>query len=104
MKEWDSMGEFIDEETGIISENEAWKSEMEIMEEKRRAKVKGRNPEKGKHSGRIILLNESEQVESPKLVDAYGVDIVPEKEPYIPCLDGTDPCPPRTRLTGVSKE
>ena len=48
--------------------------------------------------GRIIILNEDKQVESPKLLDAYGVEIDPEEEPYIPCLDGTDQCPPRNRI------
>jgi hypothetical protein len=54
--------------------------------------------------GRIITLNEDKQAERPKLLDAYGVEIDPEEEPYIPCLDGTDPVPPRTRIVGVSKE
>jgi len=47
--------------------------------------------------GRIIL-NEDKQTERPKLLDAYGVEIEPEEEPYIPCLDGTDQCPPRNRI------
>jgi len=46
----------------------------------------------------IIILNEDKQVEKPKLLDAYGVEIDPEEEPYIPCLDGTDRGPPRTRI------
>ena len=54
--------------------------------------------------GRIIILNEDKQVERPKLLDAYGVEIEPEEEPYIPCLDGTDPVPPRTRIVGVRNE
>jgi len=54
--------------------------------------------------GRIIILNEDEQVERPRLLDAYGVEIGPEEEPYIPCLDGTDPVPPRTRIVGVKNE
>ena len=48
--------------------------------------------------GRIIILNEEKQAEHPKLLDAYGVEIAPEEEPYIPCLDGTDHGPPRARL------
>ena len=55
-------------------------------------------------NGRVIILNEDKQVERPKLLDAYGVEIDPEDEPYIPCLDGTDRGPPRTRIVGVSKE
>ena len=53
---------------------------------------------------RIIILNEDKQVERPKLLDAYGIQIEPEEEPYIPCLDGTDRGPPRNRIVGVSKE
>ena len=53
---------------------------------------------------RIIILNEDKQVDSPKLLDAYGVEIDPEEEPYIPCLDGTDRGPPRTRIVGVKNE
>ena len=34
MEEWEAMGEFIDEETGVTSENDAWKSECEIEEER----------------------------------------------------------------------
>ena len=46
----------------------------------------------------IIILDEDKQVEKPKLLDAYGVEIDPEEEPYIPCLDGTDRGPPRARI------
>jgi hypothetical protein len=53
---------------------------------------------------RIIILNEDKPVDSPRLVDAYGVPIDPEEEPYIPCLDGTDPVPPRTHILGIPKE
>jgi len=53
---------------------------------------------------RIISLNENKQDERPRLLDAYGVEIDPEEEPYIPCLDGTHRGPPRARLLGVSKE
>jgi len=53
---------------------------------------------------RIIILNEDKQVERPKLLDAYGVEIDPEEEPYIPCLDGTDRGPPRARIVGVKNE
>ena len=52
---------------------------------------------------RVIMLNEDKAV-CPELVDAYGVPIDPEEEPYIPCLDGTDPVPPRTRILGIQKE
>jgi len=55
-------------------------------------------------NGRIIILNEDKQAERPKLLDAYGVEIDPEEEPYIPCLDGTDRGPPRTRLVGVPEQ
>jgi len=48
--------------------------------------------------GSIIIMNEDKQTERPKLLDAYGVEIDPEEEPYIPCLDGTDCGPPRTRI------
>ena len=41
-------------------------------------------------SDNLIILNEDKPVEKPVLVDAYGVPIEPEEEPYIPCLDGTD--------------
>jgi arsenate reductase-like glutaredoxin family protein len=51
-----------------------------------------------------IIMNEDQPVERPGLVDAYGVEIGPEEELYIPCLDGTDPVPPRSRILGVSKE
>jgi len=61
----------------------------------------GNSPNK---DGRIIILNEDKQVERPKLVDAYGVEIDPEEEPYIPCLDGTHRGPPRARIVGVSEE
>ena len=53
---------------------------------------------------RIIILNEDKPVERPKLLDANGVPIDPEEEPYIPCLDGTDPVPPRTRILGIQEE
>jgi len=52
----------------------------------------------------IIILNEDKQVESHKLLDAYGVEINPEEEPYIPCLDGTHRGPPRARILGVSEK
>ena len=52
----------------------------------------------------IIILDEDKQVDRPKLLDAYGVEIDPEEEPYIPCLDGTDRGPPRTRLVGVPEQ
>ena len=45
-----------------------------------------------------IILHEDKQVEHPKLLDAYGAEIEPEEEPYIPCLDGTDRGPPRNRI------
>ena len=48
--------------------------------------------------GHIIILSEEKQTERPKLLDAYGAEIEPEEEPYIPCLDGTDQCPPRNRI------
>ena len=51
-----------------------------------------------------IIMNEDQPVERPGLVDAYGVETGPEEELYIPCLDGTDPVPPRSRILGVSKE
>ena len=38
--------------------------------------------------GRIIL-NGDKQVQRPALLDAYGVEIDPREELYIPCLDGT---------------
>ena len=59
---------------------------------------------RGNKDGRIIILNEEKQAERPKLLDAYGVEIGPEEEPYIPCLDGTDRGPPRTRIVGVRNE
>jgi len=54
--------------------------------------------------GRVIILSEDKQVERPKLLDAYGVEIDPEEEPYIPCLDGTDRGQPRTRIVGVRND
>jgi len=54
--------------------------------------------------GRIIILNEDKQVEHPKLLDAYGVEIDPEEEPYIPCLDGTHRGAPPVRLLDVPED
>jgi hypothetical protein len=47
---------------------------------------------------RRIILNKDKQVKRPKLLDAYGAEIEPEEEPYIPCLDGTDRGPSRNRI------
>jgi len=56
------------------------------------------------NKGGRIILNEDKPDERSRLVDAYGVEIGPEEEPYIPCLDGTDYGPPRTRILGVPQE
>ena len=69
-------------------EERAWQLERELEARSR--------DDKSQH--RRIILNEDKQVERLKLLDAYGAEIEPEEEPYIPCLDGTDRGPPRNRI------
>jgi hypothetical protein len=83
---------------GSISETAriVWETDAYIAE--------GNMDNSSNKGGRIIILNEDKQVEHPKLLDAYGVEIESEEEPYIPCLDGTHRGTRRVRLLGVPED